>query len=151
MEQNASTKKAIVVYATHSGNAELVAEAITDGLCSVKIDTECKRSELTKVEELNNFDLIVLVSSTWNVGQLNENMIRLNDELRKTKVEKPFAIVGLGDSENYDIFCGAADILEETVQTTGGKLIEEVLRLDGPPHSNLTNLKEWGINLSKKF
>jgi flavodoxin len=145
------TRKALIVYASHSGNAELVANAICDGLCEKDVISECIRAELTKIDQLQGLDLIVLVSSTYNVGQLNDNFVRLDSELNKTKemfAGKRFAVVGLGDSEHYDIFCGAADILEATVKNIGGNQVIETLRLDGPPHNILRDLKKWGEDLA---
>jgi len=144
--------KASVVYATHSGNAELAAQAVWDGLNSSGADVELVKAEQAKVEEITKSDLIVLVCSTYDVGKLNDKMIRFNDELLKLKLpDKDIEVIGLGDSTYYDIFCGAADILEETVSKVGAKKSMETLRLDGPPHEHLKDIKNWAVELVKRF
>jgi len=144
-------KKAAVVYATHSGNAELIAEAISDGLNVSKIDVDCLRAELAKAEDLTKYDGIVLVCSTYDVGHLNDKMIRLNLELSiSDKFKgKEIEVVGLGDSEHYDIFNGAADILEATVKGIEAIQKMETVRFDGYPHAKLKDFKKWGEDLAK--
>ncbi len=144
-------KKAAVVYATTGGNAELVAEAIADGLNESKIDVDCMRAELTKAEDLEKYDCLVLICSTYDVGKLNDKMIRLNLELTTSDKfkGKEIEVVGLGDSEHYDIFNGAADILEGTVKGIGAVQKMETVRFDGYPHAKLNEFKKWGEDLAK--
>lgn len=141
-------KHAIVVYASISGNAELVAHAVYDGLCEAGIQTELVRSEQTHAADAVKYDLTVLVCSTWNVGYLNNNFFKFHSELQELTVPgKHFEIIGLGDSKHYDIFCAAADIIEKTVNKIGGIQKKETLRIDGYPHAQLTKLKDWGKEL----
>lgn len=143
---------AAIVYASHSGNAELVAQAIWDGLNSSGIKSEYIRAEEAKIGDVLKNKLIVLVCSTYDVGLLNDKMIRFNNELKSQKLPDHFIeVVGLGDSINYDIFCGAADILEETVKLTGAKKLMETVRLDGPPHNKLLEMKSWAEKLAGKL
>jgi flavodoxin I len=138
----------LVVYGTTSGNSELVAEAVCDGICSTGVNSKTSKSELTEIVMLSEADLVILVCSTWNVGLLNDHFIKFHDDLKTSKMPgKRFAIVGLGDSKHYDIFCGAADILEQTVKDIGGVLATETVRIDGPPHRILKEMKEWGAKL----
>jgi len=144
--------KSFIVYGTTSGNAELVSEVIGDALNYLGIETVIQRAETASSSELINFDLIVLVSSTWNVGQLNDHFIEFNNNLRKSKtIDKFFQVVGLGDSKHYDIFCGAADILNETVKIVDGKPLMETLRIDGPPYPQLLEINKWAQELGKKL
>lgn len=144
--------RALVVYGTCSGNAELVAQAVQTGLVEGGLASELKRAELTPAESVLNYDLLVLVCSTWNVGQLQDHFIGFHKELSKLDLQgKPVVVVGLGDSKNYDIFCGAADILEETVGEINGKLLVPTLRIDGPPHADLDKYHLWGKDLAAKF
>lgn len=146
-------KKAAVVYATTGGNAQLVAEAVVDGLNEAKVKVDCLRAELTKAEDLKKFDCIVLVCSTYDVGKLNDKMIRLDSEMNtlggKVFTDKHFEIIGLGDSEHYDIFNGAGWILRDTVKHIGGVQKLETMFFDGYPHGKLKELKKWGEDLAK--
>lgn len=144
------SRKAIIVYATGSGNAQLVAESLYDGLDESGVKTVMQRAEQTSAEQLLEYDLISLVCSTWDVGKLNPYFVKLNGELQNFSLEnKLIDIIGLGDSVNYDIFCGAADIIEETIKTTGADTVLETLRVDGPPHKILKEIKQRGRELAK--
>ncbi len=150
--QQTKNNNVVIIYGTCSGNAELVANAIGDGLSEAGFSIELKRSEEVKAEIVVEFPLVVLVASTWNVGKLNDNFVNFDKDFRTMDLsDKKVAVVGLGDSENYDLFCGAADILEASVKQTGAKQLGETLRIDGPPHGRLEEYKNWGRNLAYIF
>lgn len=149
----ALTKSALVIYGTHSGNAELVSEAIAAGLKEAGVNAVHKRVELSALAELIEPDLIVMVSSTYKVGRLNDHFEKMYREIKQTDklIGKPAAIVALGDSKHYDIFAEAADYLEEAASTAQMKQITPSLRIDGPPHDRLQEYKLWGKQLVGKF
>lgn len=147
--------KVLIVYGTGSGNTQLVVDAIAEGLVESGLEVKALRGEqvLKKDaelrEELLSYSLVLLACSTWNVGQLQDYYAPFVKELGKLQLpQHKFAVVGLGDSKNYDIFCGAADILQQTVEQVGGQLIAPTLRVDGPPHAKLVEFKQWGIDLA---
>lgn len=144
--------KVWIVYATTSGNSELVAEAIADGITEFGFDSELARAEVSSPEKINNFDATILISSTWNVGLLNDNMIEFHNKLSTMQLpDKLIDVVGLGDSKNYDIYNGAADILEESVKRVGAKQVMNTLRIDGEVYSRLEEFKNWGKIYSQKL
>lgn len=142
---------AIVVYGTHSGNAEIVAESICSGIAEVINSAKAIRAELTSTEEVIEHDLIVFVSSTYNVGKLNDHFVPFAKEFSKLAPEKTseklFAVVGLGFSEHYDIYAGAADELTKLVKKVGGQLVADPLKIDGPPHGHEQEYAEFGKSL----
>jgi flavodoxin I len=145
-------KKILIIYATCSGNAQLVGEAIWDGISGGEYEPTLKKAELSTPSEINNYDATVLVCSTWNVGLLNDNMIPFYKEMLKLQFpQKIIEVIGLGDSEHYDIFCGAADVLEEAVAKVGAKQIMGTLRIDGPVAGKLEEYKQWGKDFILKL
>lgn len=151
-ETNVTNKKVLVVYGTCSGNAEAVAEAIKDGLCDEGLEVDLKKSELIKASICTDYGLLVLVSSTWDVGKLNINYIGFDREFKELDLkDKYVAIVGLGDSKNYDVFCGAADIMEESVKKTNATQLMHTLRIDGEVYSKLKEYRSWGNELAREF
>ncbi len=146
--------KVLIVYATTSGNSEMVAEAIADGInqSDHAIEAECVRAEVTKPSELNKFSASILIASTWNVGLLNDNMVPFNKDLLSMKMDgKLIDVVGLGDSKNYDIYNGAADILENTVKKVGASQVMPTLKIDGEVFSRLEEYKAWGKIYAEKL
>lgn len=152
LEQQTASKSAIIVYGTGSGNTELVAEAIASGLIKHNFTVKTIKGELANVAELSQYDLVVLGCATWNVGKLQDYFAPFYSEFVKLQLtSKPMAIFALGDSKNYDIFCGAADWLEEAVAKVGGRQIMPTLRIDGPPHANLQDYAAWGETLAENY
>ncbi len=141
---------AIVIYGTGAGNSLLVSEAIQSGLQESGVEATLKRVELASLDEVKNYDLIVMVSSTWNEGELQDNFVPFHEEFIEAKgfEDKLFAVVGLGDSENYDVYNTAADILEEAVGKVEGTLLVDPLKIDGDPYENLDDYKTWGEELA---
>jgi flavodoxin len=141
---------AIIIYGTGGGNSLLVSEAIQSGLQESGVETDLKRVELTNVDEIKEFDLVVMVSSTWNEGELQDNFVPFYEEFIEAEgfEGELFAVVGLGDSENYDVYNTAADILEEAVAKVGGTLLVDPLKVDGDPYERLDNYKMWGEELA---
>lgn len=147
-----SPKDAIIVYGTGSGNTELVCEAVSRGLTANGFTVKMIKGELADATLLKDYDLVVLACGTWNVGKLQDYFAPFYKELVKQDLkDKPMAVIGLGDSEHYDIFCGAADWLEEAVTKVGGKQIMPTLRVDGQPHSKLGEYEQWGQSLSNSY
>jgi flavodoxin I len=151
MEKMQMRAKAVIIYASCSGHTEAVCEAVASGM-NKSLPTELKRVELADATKLTEHDLIILASPTYNVGKLQEYFEPFYKEFIKQKYpKKAFVVIGLGDSKNYDIFCGAAAILEEAIKIVEGELVYETLKIDGPPYAQLDELCGWGEELAVKF
>ena len=95
--------KIAVLYGSSLGNTQFVAEKIhsffPDALLASVSDL--------KVGMLSSFDLIVLGTSTWGVGDMQDDFDMFVNELLQAELAgKTFALFGLGDQHNYpDTFC----------------------------------------------
>jgi flavodoxin len=93
----------------------------------------------------------VFVSSTYNVGKLNDKFVTLVKKLLKDEKlslkDKKIALVALGDSAHYDIFAGAADELEELVEKIEAEKIGSSLKIDGSPFKSVQKIKDWSRKL----
>ncbi len=153
IEDTTSSNKSIaVIYATGSGNAELIAQSVHQGITDAGMESTLHRAEQFPVDKITERKKLILICSTWNVGQLQDYMIPLYNHMSKLKLpQHQIAVIGLGDSANYDIFCGAAGLLEGLVEKTGAKQIGETIRVDGPPHARLDEFRLWGKNIAREF
>jgi flavodoxin len=68
--------KAIVVYASETGNTESVAEEVVKGLEQGGLDVTLKNVEESRPGELSEYDLVLLASSSWGdeEKELHESM-----------------------------------------------------------------------------
>jgi flavodoxin I len=142
--------KILIVYGSTTGNTEMVAEEIIDLLKDHEVLLQDVAD--TNPEDLTKYDVLVLGSSTWDDGLLQQNFRDFVEGLEVDLTGKKLAIFGLGDS-NYPDFCEAADILEETFTKLGGKTIVATLKIDGFPdeEENEQKIKAWCQELSQKI
>ena len=107
-----------------------------------------KRVERATSEDLSGEGVLLLASGTWNTGgiegQLNPYMHRYLKKFAKDAElgGRKVACVGLGD-DRYRYTCKSADLLEEYVQSHGGELACEALRIVNEPYEQEDKINEW--------
>ena len=149
--------KAIVVFASETGNTESVAEEVVKGLEEGGLDVTLKTAEDSEPRGLLDYDLVLLASPSYGEEEkeLHESMVDFYDELNNIDFAgKPAAAFGCGDSE-YTYFCGAVDLLEERLEGRKAMLLHDLgegFRVDGDPDQEvLDNAKAWGKEIAEKF
>lgn len=72
-------------------------------------------------DEADKYDLLVVGSSTWGCGELQDDWYSFLDALKaKDLAGKKVAIFGCGDSGSYpDTFCDAVGLIYDGLQDTG--------------------------------
>lgn len=106
--------KAIILYATYSGNTEEIADIIDRDLQKVGVSVE--RYDIfqeTKDFHFLAYDLVFLGSFTWDYGSVPDEMV---DFLSRVKLDHPqVAVFGSGDTQFGGdlLYCRAVDILCE--------------------------------------
>ena len=145
--------KVLLAYATYSSSTESASKVI-EKVLSEQHEVTRKNIKDVKPEELNEHDVIVFGSPSWmnrgKDGQPHEFFLSFMDTMNGKRVEKPFAIFGMGD-RMYTHFTGAVTVLEKFVDTLGGKRITGSLRIDGfyfnQPENEKT-VEKWAEKLS---
>jgi flavodoxin I len=122
----------LLLYATNSGGTEMAAQMISEQLSTHNV--EIKRVLEASFDDLNNYDVIILGSPSWDYGgkegQPHDDFWEFKKHMEgKTQEGKKFAVFGLGDS-SYKIFTGAVDELEKWVTEWKGILVVPSLRMD---------------------
>jgi flavodoxin I len=143
-----------VVFASTSGHAEYVVEALINSLKSTTPGWEIKQTmaEKTHPQDLVSGDVLLLASSTWNTGgiegQLNPHMWALLNDKAKTLdlAGKPCACIGLGD-HRYFYTARAADHLQNYVEAHHGRLIVPTLKIINEPYGQEETVGVWGKQL----
>lgn len=138
--------KIIIIYASTSGNVEVVCEKIGEILMQKGIEVELNRVEQTSVEKLNETNLFIFATSTWEHGEINPFFNKFLKEMKSMDLkEKKAYFVGLGD-RRYEpvLFAEGVEILKRLFLKQGGQIIGETLTIDGEPYSKLdTTVVEW--------
>lgn len=142
----------LIVYASTSGHTEYVVGHIADALRH-GADVVVSRVEHASAAMLLDCDALLLASGTWNTGgvegQLNPHMQEFL--MKKAKdidlAGKKVAIVALGDAR-YRYTAKAGDHLQQFVESHGGVLLGERLKIVNEPYGQEEVVKAWAKNLS---
>lgn len=112
--------KTAIYYGSSLGNTHFVAEKIQEHWP----DADCVSVADLSIPDVMNYDFIILGTSTWGVGNLQDDFEMFVDDLLSFDLKgKTFALFGCGDQHTYpDTFCNGM-----------GKLY------------HLINAKEWNI------
>ena len=108
-----------IFYGSTMGTTEAVAEDIAKQLGVSTADIHNVAN--TQADETNKYDLLVLGSSTWGCGELQDDWYGFLDALKAKDLSgKQVALFGCGDSSSYpDTFCDALGLIFEGLQGTG--------------------------------
>ncbi len=116
-------KKAVVLYGSSTGNTKSIAEKIGSLLsCSVYDVAN------NPINEVEHADLLVLGTSTWGFGDLQEDWDSFLKSLTKIDLKgKTIALFGLGDSSTYsDTFVDGMGIIYKALINQGCNFIGKV-------------------------
>lgn len=119
-------KKIGIFYGSSSGNTASVAEKIGKAL-SVPAN-QIKDIARSSVEDLEPFDVLLLGTSTWGEGDLQDDWYDILSELKTKDLSgKVISFFGCGDSASFeDTFCGGMSVLYNDLQDTGATFVGKV-------------------------
>ena len=117
------SKKIGLFYGTQTGNTETIAEAIQAQLGADNVELHDMAD--ASLEEMNDYNFLIIGSPTWNIGELQADWESIYPELDDMDFSgKTVAYFGCGDQVGYaDNFMDAAGILEAKITERGGKTI----------------------------
>ena len=128
--------KVHVIYGSTTGMTEAVAAKIANSLGAQVFNVNAADAAAFDAE------LLVLGSSTWGVGDLQDDWAAKLDEVKGNFAGKKVAVFGLGDSQGFaDSFCVAAETIANAAKDAGATLVGEVLKLDDTNEADQTDGK----------
>lgn len=115
--------KTAIIYGSTTGNTENVANQLAELLNADVFDASTKPTEA-----LNKYDNLILGTSTWGAGDLQDDWEDFIEELKNTNLKgKTVALFGLGDAcSNGDTFVGGMAQLYDTVKDLNCKIVGSV-------------------------
>lgn len=129
-----------------------MAKQIAVGLKDENLEVTLKNVTEANVEELSDYDLILLGSSTWGdeEKELQADMVDFYEELENLDLTNiPAVAFGCGDSD-YTHFCGAVDLLEERLEQISARLLDEGLRVDDQDDEEI-DARAWAREIATRF
>ena len=128
--------KVHVIYGSTTGMTEAVAAKIANAIGAQVFNVNAADAAAFDAE------LLVLGSSTWGVGDLQDDWAAKLDEVKGNFASKKVAVFGLGDSIGFaDSFCMAAETLATAAKDAGATLVGDVLKLDDTNEADQTDGK----------
>ncbi|MDH2998351.1 FMN-binding protein MioC [Pasteurellaceae bacterium LFhippo2] len=123
-------KQITIITGSTLGGAEYVADHLNDVLSAQGFDVALfNNAELSDIQDATK---LLVITSTHGAGELPDNikpLFETIDEQQPDFSAMQFGIIGLGSSD-YDTFCNAVNIVEESLKTRGATQICESLRID---------------------
>ncbi len=117
-------KKTLIIYGSSTGTCQSIAENIASklGVTDVVSAGEISASQVSQ------YDNILLGTSTWGVGDLQDDWYDGIQEIRKADLNgKTVALFGCGDSASFpDSFCGAMAELNSAAAGAGATIVGQV-------------------------
>ena len=140
--------KIILIFASMSGNTEMMAEAVTDGVRELGDELEViDIMEGPEATELEGYDGILLGAYTWGDGELPDDFLDFYDEMESINLKgKKAAVFGSCDSA-YPQFGAAVDILMEKLRERGAEVYPHGLKVELAPDKEEEACRTFG----KKF
>ena len=125
-----------VVFGSTTGMTEAVAGKIAEALGGEAVNVASADAAAFDA------DLVVLGSSTWGVGDLQDDWMAKLDEVKGYLGGKKVAVFGLGDSVGFaDSYCVAAETLADAAKAAGATLVGEILKIDDTNEADQTDAK----------
>jgi flavodoxin I len=111
-----------IFYGSSTGNAEAAAKIIQSRLESAEVKSI---ASISSMDELKEYDLLILGSSTWGLGDLQDDWeVQINNLKKLDLSGKKIAFFGTGDQASYpDTFVDAMGILYDAAAETNASLI----------------------------
>ncbi|MBQ3617348.1 MAG: flavodoxin [Bacteroidales bacterium] len=116
-------KKTVIIYGSTTGNAAKAAETIAAKLGGGDV----KEVSSAKKSDLADYDNIILGSSTWGDGELQDDWFGFISEVKSANLSgKTVAVFGVGDQFSYsDTYVNAMGELYEAAKSAGAKIVGE--------------------------
>lgn len=110
-----------IFYTTSTGNNDEIAEKIASALGDVEIFNFAN----TDLAKINDYEKVIIGTSTWGDGELNDDFEDIWDNFKEIDFSnKTVALFGLGDQEGYeDTFCDALGEIYTQVKKAGATII----------------------------
>ena len=129
--------KALVVFATITGNNEDVADIITSTFEERNVDVEMTEITLADAADFADVDICVVCPYTYDEGALPDEGLDFYDDLQETDLSgKVYGVAGSGDTEYGDDFCVAVDKFAEAFETAGSTMGADLVKINLSPEGD---------------
>lgn len=125
VEAAADTPRVLLLYASQTGNAQAIAESLSEqlGQAGIAVQVKCC-SQLDSTAALLQVSCLVLVASTTGDGDPPDSARKLWKQLKRWRgaplTHLSYTVLGLGDT-NYNNFCNFGKIVDKQLNSLGAQ------------------------------
>lgn len=144
--------KAVVIFATITGNNEDVADIITDALEDHGVDVDENEITMADVADLEDADICVICPYTYDEGALPDEGLDFYDDLQDADLKgKVYGVAGSGDTAYGDDFCVAVDEFGKALANAGATKGADNVHINlAPDEDDVKKLDQFTDELVKK-
>ena len=144
--------KAVVVFATITGNNEDVADIVTDALEDHGVEVEENEMTMADVADFADADICVVCPYTYDEGALPDEGLDFFDDLQEADLKgKVSGVAGSGDTADADDFCVAVDKFGEAFAKSGATKGADNVHINlAPDEDDIKTLDQFVADLVKK-
>lgn len=126
--------KAIIVYASMTGNDEDMADMLEEDLQDYGFETETNDVSFADASDYEDADLCVLVTYTYGEGKMTDELADFYDQLKDLDLSgKKFAVMGSGDKTYGEHFCENVFDFEKAFKKCGAEEITKPVTIENAP------------------
>lgn len=112
--------RAVVVYATITGNNEDVADIVTDALEAQGVEVDEQEISMADVDDFADADICVVCPYTYDEGALPDEGLDFFDDLEEADLQgKIYGVAGSGDTYYEQYYCAAVDKFGQAFEKAG--------------------------------
>ncbi|WP_278930721.1 flavodoxin [Limosilactobacillus oris] len=144
--------KALVVYATITGNNEDVADLVTESLEDHDVDVEMTEISLADPADFEDVDICVVCPYTYDEGALPDEGMDFYEDLQEEELTgKVYGVAGSGDTFYGGDFCKAVDEFSKVLADTGATKGSENVHVNlAPAEDDVKKLDQFAAELVQK-
>lgn len=146
--------KVKIVYGSAGGNTEIVCEKVAEVLEKNGHKVKLLKAKLTKPEEVDAYDLLILASPTYGHGVLEQYFGEFLQKFESADLKgKCCAVIGLGDPKyDNDYHIESAKIISDFLKAKEADQITIPLRVSRSPWLLLEgHVQNWAEKISQKL
>ena len=135
--------KILIVYWSTTWNTQTVAEHIETELSWAGHDVWLYSWAEVWPDEIKNYDLSFIGSSTWWDGEIQDDMIEFNDNIASTDLAwSKVAVFALWMS-SFPQFCHAWVLIETALKESWSEVVNEMFQIDWDVWDVLDDVSVW--------
>lgn len=141
-------ERVIIVYGSKRGKTSKMAGVVEEELTSAGHLVELRNVYEISPKYLLDFDLIILGSSTWSNGDLQDDFLPFEREMDDISLEGKWATAFGPGNSRFTFFAEAVEILEAKLRSCGARFLIPALKCDELGGRIDDETREWARKLA---